>query len=245
MGRFEVEPRYLGPAPALLVQAAGGRRPLPTVLWFHGFTVDALNELPKLERLAAAGLLAVGIDAAGHGRRRLADFEQHFAGPREVTDQRFFALVAQTVGEVPAILDALCAEGLADPTRLAVAGVSMGGLVTYGAVVADRRLRAAVALLGSPVWPLPGSPHLVPERFFPTALLSITAGNDESVPPVGARRFHEALEPRYVDAPERLRYLELAGEPHLMSAAAWDHCMDETVAWLVGHVVAEDNVWAS
>ena len=33
----------------------------------------------ELRRFAATGLLAVGVDAVGHGERRLSDFEQQFA----------------------------------------------------------------------------------------------------------------------------------------------------------------------
>jgi DHA2 family multidrug resistance protein len=56
----------------------------------------------------------------------------------------------------------------------------MGGYITYAAVVADPRIRVATPILGSPQWKLPWaeSPHGHVHRFFPTALLSQTAGVD-------------------------------------------------------------------
>jgi hypothetical protein len=42
------------------------------------------------------------------------------------------------------------------------------------------------------------------DQFFPAALLSITAGRDETVAPAAARAFHSDLEEHYQQHPERL-----------------------------------------
>jgi hypothetical protein len=215
------EHRRLGAAPALITRPSSARLPLPMVLWFHGFTADKATHRPELATLAGAGFLAVGIDAAGHGERRLPDFEERFSGTREETNREFYALVAETTAEVPGIIDFLCGAGLADEARIGAAGVSMGGMITYGAITADPRIRAAVALLASPEWPHPASPHLEIDRFFPTALLSITAGRDEAVPPTAARAFHSDLEELYRQHPERLRYVEIEDSLHMMTPEAW------------------------
>jgi pimeloyl-ACP methyl ester carboxylesterase len=224
--------RRLGPAPALLVRQEELRLPLPTVLVFHGLSADKDVQRRELVTLAEAGFLAVGIDAAGHGERRLPDFEELFAGSREEIEPLLFSLVTETVAEVPAILDALAETGLADPERFALFGISMGAHITYGAILAEPRLRAAVALVGSPEWRHPGSPHRRPQDFFPVALLSITGEKDINVPPASARAFHRALEPHYRGSPERLRYLEIPDAPHLMSAEDWETAMREAVDWL-------------
>ena len=226
------EDRWLGAVPVLIARPAAGNPPWPAVLWFHGFTADRNASRPELEVLARAGLLAVGIDAVGHGARRLPDFDCHFSGPKTETDRRFLDLVTATVAEVPGLFDKLRDEGLADERRLAVAGVSMGGYITYVAVVLDRRIQAAVPLLGSPEWDHPDSPHLHPDRFFPTALLTITAGADTDVPPDSARAFHRVLEERYRDAPDRLRYIEIEGAPHLMDPNDWAGAVGEAVGWI-------------
>jgi len=224
--------RRLGTAPALLARREDLPLPLPAVLVYHGLGADKEVQRKELVALAEAGLLAVGIDAAGHGERRLPDFEERFAGPWEEVEPLFFSLVTETINEVPAVLDALAATGLAAADRLALFGISMGAYITYGAIPAERRLRAAVALLGSPEWPHPASPHPRADRFFPTALLSITGEKDVKVPPAGARAFHRALEPRYSSAPERLHYLEIPSAPHMMSEEDWGIAMREAVGWL-------------
>ena len=230
-----VETRTLGGVPLLLAGPEGASTPLPTVLWFHGFGVDKEVHRPELERMAREGFLAVGVDAAGHGERRLPDLDARIAAPREEAFATMLGLARQTAGEVPGIVAALAREGLADAGRVAAVGISMGGYVVYGAVLAQPSLRAAVAILGSPVWADDGSsPHRRPGAFHGTALLSITAGNDENVPPDGARDFHRALAASHPQ-PGRARYLELPGAVHLMSAGDWERTMEAMLGWLVEH----------
>jgi len=231
--------RRLATAPALLARREDLPLPLPAVLVYHGLGADKEIQRKELVTVAEAGLLAVGIDAAGHGERRLPDFEARFAGPWEEVEPLFFSLVTETVSEVPAVLDALEATGLAAPDRFALFGISMGAYITYGTISIERRLRAAVALLGSPEWPRPASPHHQAGHFFPTALLSITGEKDVNVPPGNARAFHHTLEPCYRTAPERLRYLEIPGAPHMMSEEDWRTAMEETVGWLSRFCLAE------
>jgi dienelactone hydrolase len=226
------EKRRLGAAPALIARPSSARLPLPTVLWFHGFTAGKATHRPELATLAEAGFLAVGLDAAGHGERRLPDFEERFSGTKDETDREFYALVAATVAEVPGIVDLLCGDGLADEARIGAAGVSMGGMITYGATATDPRIQAAVALLASPEWPHPASPHLEIDQFFPAALFSVTAGQDETVAPAAARAFHADLRERYRQHPERLRYVEIEDSLHMMTPADWAWSIRESAGWL-------------
>jgi len=209
-----VEERLLGSAPALIVRPVDAR--LPAVLWFHGFGVGKETHEPELARFAAAGFAAIGIDAAGHGARRLPDLAERQAAPREEAKATMLELAAQTADETPAILDALIASHIADPHAIAVAGVSMGGYVVYRAM-ADQRVKAAVSILGAP--------ELLRESAEHVALLSITAERDENVPPAEARRFHETRSGTH-------RYLEIANAGHLMNEAQWNEAIDATVAWL-------------
>jgi alpha-beta hydrolase superfamily lysophospholipase len=91
--------------PALIARPVTGNPPWPAVLWFHGFTADRHASRPELEALARVGCLAVGIDAVGHGARRLPDFDHYFSGQKEETDRRFLDLVTATIAEVPGLFD--------------------------------------------------------------------------------------------------------------------------------------------
>lgn len=225
--------RTLADVPVLLAAVAGAERPRPAVLWFHGLGADAAVHRPELARVAAAGFLAVGVDARGHGRRRAPDLDARIAAPLEEARASMLELACATGGELPALVDALESERLAEPGGVAAVGISMGGYLAYQAAIVEPRIRTVVALLGSPEWPGGGGPHREPAALARAALLSITAELDVSVPPDAARRLHAALDARDGAAPRR--YLELPGAHHLMSADAWAAAMDATVAWLVRH----------
>jgi dienelactone hydrolase len=230
----DVERRLVGNVPVLVAAPRDRVGRLPLVLWFHGLGADKDVHRPELEQLAARGFLAVGVDAAGHGERRLPDLDERIAAPRSDVLRLMLDLVTATASELRAILASFVDAGLADPRRISAVGISMGGYLVYRAVVIEPTIRTAVALLGSPEWPEGDSPHRHPRAFDGTALLSITAGNDESVPPEAARRFHHALA-RTHPGPHRLRHLELAGAQHLMDEDSWRIAMTETTSWLLAH----------
>jgi hypothetical protein len=119
----------------------------------------------------------------------------------------------------------------------------MGGYITYAAVVADPRIRVATPILGSPQWKLPWaeSPHGHVHRFFPTALLSQTAGKDRTTPPQFARIFHQRLRPFYAHAPQRLHYIEYAGVGHDLSPETWEMIRQKIVVWFQRFLAEEQN----
>ena len=208
----------LGTAPVLIIEPDAA--PRATLLWYHGLGVSKETHILELERFARVGIRAVGIDAAGHGERRLPDFEERFAPPREVIEPLLFQLVNDSVAEIPSILDALEVE------QATLCGVSFGGYITYRGAAHEPRITTAVALLGSP-------DANDADSMFPTALLSLTAENDVNVPPTAAREFHRALESRYSGAPERLAYHEYAGAVHAMKEEEWHDAIERLIAWVL------------
>jgi hypothetical protein len=231
----DVDRRVLAGVPVLLARPGEHRGPRPVVLWLHGFRAAAEDNRDELARLAAEGFLAVGVDAVGHGARRDARLADRIAASPGGALPVMLALADATARELPALVAALIDDEGGDPARVALVGVSMGGYLVYRAVPALSTLAAAVALLGSPEWPDPESPHRRPSAFHDVALLSITAARDVNVPPDAARRFHAALaigHPR----PERARYLELPDAEHLMNAAQWNAAIEAVLDWLRVHL---------
>jgi len=234
---INVERQVLGNVPVLLASSRDRVGPMPTVLWFHGFGADKDLHLPELEQIAARGFFAVGVDVAGHGARRLPDLDARIAAPWADALNTMLALVTETAAEVPDLLRTLIETGMADRHHISAVGISMGGYLVYRAIVIEPMIRTAVALLGSPEWPDGDSPHRHPRAFDSTALLSITAECDESVPPDAARRFHRGLARTHPN-PRRLRYVELPGAEHLMDEESWRIAMTETTDWLLVHNAA-------
>jgi pimeloyl-ACP methyl ester carboxylesterase len=198
--------------PTLIVEPPDGASPRAAVLLFHGFGVDKSVHRPELDRIAAAGFLAIGIDAAGHGERRLPDLDARIAAPRDEAKRTMLELAYETAAEVPALVDAI---GM----PVAIAGISMGAFIVYRTVPLEPRIRVAVAILGEPE-------SDDPSPFRDVALLSITAGNDGNVPPAAARALHQRL-----PSPPA-KYVELAGAEHLLTAEQWSLVVGSTIDWL-------------
>jgi pimeloyl-ACP methyl ester carboxylesterase len=228
---FQHTTTSLGPAPAVLVYQES---PEPaaragTVIFFHGLGASKETHLEDLEALAARGFLAVGLDNLGHGERP-PTAEQMGLVARLGWQGAFLEAIRRTASEVPAILDALTARFGA--RRFGIAGVSMGGYITYASVLLDRRLTVAAPILGSPFWEgASDSPHRQASLYFPVALLAQNAGQDSTVPPRFARAFHQELLPHYAAAPDRLEYVEYPHSGHFMRPQDFVAVRARAVAW--------------
>lgn len=201
-----------------------------TLVLYHGVGVDARTMLPEAARLVAAGFLVVAVDNVGHGRRWHPTVQTRLATPHSRTTA-FLGAVRDTAWELPALADALAERGWL--RRLGLVGVSMGGYIVYAGVVSEPRVEVAVAFIANPRWQLdwPVSPHRHPDAFAGVALLSLTAGHDEVVPPAGARDFHAMLAERFADADSRLAYREYPDSGHTMLPADWEDAWDRALAW--------------
>src|SRR5687768_6760775 len=138
---LDVERRLIGTVPVLMAspQRRSGR--LPLVLWFHGLGADKDVHRPELEQVAARGFLAVGVDAAGHGERRLPDLDAHIALARPDVMRMMLGLAATTVSELRNLLATLIDTGAADPRRISAVGISMGGYLVYRAAIIEPAIR--------------------------------------------------------------------------------------------------------
>lgn len=216
--------------PCLLAVSHDVPVPRPVVLWCHGFRADALAHAAELERVAAAGFLAIGIDAVDHGARRDPQLAARVTASAEGARPVMLEVVRQTAQELPALIDELVQHHCADRERVSVVGISMGAFICYLAIARSLPVRAVVSLLGDPEWRDDDSPHRQLARFADVALLSVTAEHDVSVPPAPVRQFHRSL--RHAFHSPRHHHHELRGAGHLTSAAAWDEAMVMTLDWL-------------
>lgn len=204
-----------------------------TVLLYHGLGAHKESQTKELATLAEQGFLAICVDAVGHGERKLADFDIQFARDNRDSEQNFVALLLDNVREIPCLIDMLVALGWTKPGKIGITGISMGGYISYASPLVDRRINVAAPILGSPQWKIfhAESPHLFPERFFPTALLAQNAGADQFVPCHFARDFHRKLKPYYLSAPERIHYIEFPEAGHFMVEAEWNALWHNVIAW--------------
>ena len=160
------------------------------------------------------------------------DFEERMKKNNSF-EETFLSMVQETSEEIPCVIDELVKKGLTDPAKIGVCGISMGGYITYGSVLFEKRIKAIAPVLGSPKWKssINSSPKNHPEKFYPVALLAQNAGQDSCVPPEFARDFHKLLIPYYKESPERIAYIEYPQSNHFMIEEEWNELWENVLNW--------------
>jgi dienelactone hydrolase len=207
-----------------LLTLAHGTSPRPAVLFYHGLQSDKETHRKELESLAAQGFLAVGVDAVGHGERRIPNLSA-FLNRDELMTQ-VVKLLRPNIEEVPLLVDHLIAEGY---RRVGLAGISFGAMVAFGAVLREPRLSAVVAILGDPRWCRPN-----PSAYPATPLFAWNGGRDQHIDPAGAREFMRELQrlhPR-----DSFKYHEYPQSDHFMEPNDWSDGWTQTLAWFNEHL---------
>lgn len=233
-----------GRVPALLVdpiRAEDDRRKPPMLLWLHGRTVDRFLDPGRHLRLMRAGIGVCAIDLPGHGDR----FDASLQRPEEVP-----RLIQAALDEVDSVTAAAVKEGGFDRDRLAIGGMSAGGMVTLARLGMPHPFRAAVieCSAGSwrrlPWWPLASRiAHLDPiaraSTWSPIPLLALHNAGDEWIPLAAQREFIEAIRPRSADPSEvELVVYEKTGAPqeHAGFGRFAADAKDRLVAFLRRHL---------
>ncbi|EIJ81881.1 putative hydrolase [Bacillus methanolicus PB1] len=116
---------------------------MPLVIFVHGFTSRKEKNLHYAYLLAEKGLRVVLPEALLHGERseNISEKDLNF---------HFWEIVLNTIEEIPLIKDYFEEKGTIDSGRIGLAGTSMGGIVTLGALSQYDWIHTAVVLMGSP-----------------------------------------------------------------------------------------------
>ncbi|MFN8611125.1 MAG: alpha/beta hydrolase family protein [Vulcanimicrobiota bacterium] len=196
-------------------------RPRPTVLFYHGLHTDKETHRRELESLAQRGFLALGVDAAGHGGRRMPDLSGFIK--RGPLLQQVAKLLRPSLAEIPLLLDFLEAEGYGP---FGLCGISFGGLLGYAAPTYDIRLRAVAAILADPSW---CHPYEHVGAYEKVSLLAWNGGRDQHVSAEPARHFLAHLQAAFPQG--HYEFHEYAESDHFMRPQDWEQGWARTLSW--------------
>ena len=237
--RYTLSHEWLaGDLPVLTVNREELLPDAPLVLVLHGLGGSKERMLFALYEFARTGCRAVALDIRMHGERPDAETREARLGAD------YFGTTADmiegTAQDISRLLDHFGA------TRTAIHGVSLGGYITFTALVAEPRLQVATVAMGSPDWVSPlrrfglasGYPaydravqmnplDLLPQALPPRPLLMLHGAADEVVSPDGVVALEQRLRPLYAAHPERLALEIYPGLGHSYN----DDMLRRSVEW--------------
>ncbi|MHC0036721.1 prolyl oligopeptidase family serine peptidase [Pseudoneobacillus sp. C159] len=141
-----VEKIFINKIPALhIVKEEVHLSQLPFVIFVHGFGSFKEKNLHYAYLLAEKGFRVVLPEALYHGERANNQNQQELAF-------RFWEIVLKTIHELEGIKNYFLDKGLIDEERIGLAGTSMGGIITHGALTQYKWIKVAASLMGSPYY---------------------------------------------------------------------------------------------
>lgn len=216
--------------------AVGGDLPLVVVL--HGLRSTKENYLETSYRLAQRGFRAVAMDLRMHGERAMADVRD--ANLESAYVPTMLGIIEKSVGDVAAVISHFGAS------KAAIHGISLGGVISFAALLADPRIQVAAIAMGTPDWggmlEMMGltrahpmfdmvdamSPLSRASAIATRPLLMLHGDIDETVPIDGVRKLRQKLEPLYVEHAGLLELVEYEGLGHHYS----DDMIRRSVDWV-------------
>ncbi len=116
---------------------------LPLVFFYHGWESYKERVLEYGYSLAQEGFRVVLPEAYNHGERKAGN-------ETEQDPMNFWQVVINSVKEFPVIAEFYIAANKAQPDRIGVAGLSMGGITTSAILTQYDWVKSACVLMGSP-----------------------------------------------------------------------------------------------
>lgn len=220
----------------------------PLVILSHGFTQSKYTYSTNgyLKELAELGYYAVAIDNRLHGDRPGPDFHEAVLNSSGEIDLLALRIaMKETADDVKMLIDDLSILEEVDEERIAMIGVSMGGFITYRAIVTDDRIKVGIPIISSPFWDdIPGDvivranseaelsalyeeyqPSKYMNLFYPTALLIQVGEMDQHYNLSKVKKFYEDLASYYLDAPDMIKLIVYPDTKHEFKHAMWEQAL--------------------
>ena len=116
-------------------------KPLPCIVFYHGFTSSKLVYSYFAVALAEAGFRVIMPDAPDHGSR--------FSGDAARRLNQFWQILLQSMQEFTTLRAAIAEEKWLLDDRLAVGGASMGAMTALGITARHPTVRCTASMMGS------------------------------------------------------------------------------------------------
>ncbi|MET3696282.1 hypothetical protein SAMN05877753_103474 [Bacillus oleivorans] len=141
---FYIDQYAVGDIPVLEVALINQKAaPLPTVIFIHGLNSAKEHNLHYAYYLAEKGFRVIMQDCLYHGERAREQSLQELSF-------QFWNIVIHSIEELKDIHNFLLNQNKIKDDLIGVAGTSMGGIITLGALTQYDWIQTAVSLMGNP-----------------------------------------------------------------------------------------------
>jgi cephalosporin-C deacetylase-like acetyl esterase len=224
------------------------------IILSHAFWSTKEYWQARLETFAELGYYSVALDNKGHGQRREPDFKERVFIEGRLNVYEVRRLIKETADDVPKLINHFVAKEQVDAARIGMIGVSMGGFITYRAIVIEERIRVAVPIIASPYFddvprdvPAVNQPEIQQalkaysreyspahylDRFYPRAILIQIGGLDKHINGKRVARFYRELTSYYQETPDKLEFVVEENAAHEFTAGMWDKALN----WFQKHL---------
>lgn len=240
------ERRYIGDIPIIRLVPKYTEEPLPTIIFYHGWSSFKEVQLMRGMILASFGYQVILPDSVNHGERGIVDY----GNPTEVV-KYFWPTVLKNLEEYEKIRDYAVENFSADGERLGVSGNSMGGFTASGIFTYNPEIKALAIINGSANWTganfifkelVPGElpewlkkeekyissidpmNHL--EKLVDRPILILHGGADSVVDIRSQKDFYKRAHSLYTDI-NKINLIEYNNLNHIVST----NMLEETVKW--------------
>jgi alpha-beta hydrolase superfamily lysophospholipase len=132
-----------GPVPVLLASPEPTSDPPPLLVWLHGRTANKELDPGRYLRCIRAGIAVCAMDLPGHGDRGDVALQ---------TPERVIDVVLQAADEIDAVVLTAIDRLGADARRVAIGGMSAGGMASIARLLRPHRFAAACLEATSGDW---------------------------------------------------------------------------------------------
>ena len=222
--------------------------PKPLIILSHGFSRSKDDMKDKLKVLVSMGYYAVAIDNRGHGERADHDFMSQVFQDDKLDVHLVRRLIKETADDIHTLIDHFATNKQVDAQRIGMLGVSMGGFVTFRALVIEKRIKVAAPIIASPYWDdLPAgvpvldtpeakqaltayarqySPAHHPQAFFPRPVLMQIGGQDDHYDGERVKQFYRELKHHYREADEHVQLIVHDDIGHEFTELMWENAIN-------------------
>ena len=136
---------HIGDIPAILLRPKAIEKPLPTIIFYHGWGSSKESQRMRGLIYATVGFQVLIPDALYHGQRDPIDH-------RPENGKYFWKTIFNNVEESDILIGNIIKKYNGDPDNISVAGSSMGGFTAAGVFTHNPLIKSLIVFNGSCAW---------------------------------------------------------------------------------------------